>query len=44
MSERQLLECLLDVFDMYYRKTGDKWYLRACVETAKKIRSDRRNK
>lgn len=40
MRERQLLECLLDICDMQYQRTGDKWYLRACIETAKKIRND----
>lgn len=41
MSEGQLLECLLDICDMQYRRTGDKWYLKASIETAKKIRRDK---
>lgn len=37
MRERQALECIQDIADMYYHKTGDKWYLRLAIETAKKL-------
>lgn len=37
MSEYQILECMLDMADMQYRKTGDKWWLSLGVEVAEKI-------
>lgn len=39
MKERAILECIQDMADMLYHRTGDKWYLILGVETAKKLRS-----
>lgn len=38
MKERQALECIGDIADMEYHKTGDKWYLALAIEVAKKMR------
>ena len=37
MTELQALECMLDVADMHYHQTGDKWWLNMGVEIAKKL-------
>ena len=42
MTELQVLDCMLDVADMEYHNTGDKWWLSIGVEIAKK--RGRRNK
>ena len=39
MRERAVLECIQDMSDMMYHRTGDKWYLALGFETTKKIRS-----
>ena len=39
MKERAILECIRDMADMMYHRTGDKWYLMLGIETAKKLRS-----
>ena len=36
MTEKQILRLLLDVADMQYHNTGDKWWLNFGVEVAKK--------
>ena len=36
MTERQILELLLDLSDAQYHKSGDKWWLNLGVEVAKK--------
>lgn len=41
MREKQVLECIQDIADSWYHKTGDKWYLKLAIEVAKKLR--RRN-
>ena len=38
MRERQVLECIQDIADSWYHKTGDKWYLHLAIEVAKKLR------
>lgn len=38
MTETQVLRCMLEVADMEYHNTGDKWWLNAGVEISKKIR------
>lgn len=39
MTERQTLECMLDIADSQYHNTGDKWWLQIGVEIARKLRS-----
>ena len=39
MRERVMLECIRDVADSLYHRTGDKWYLALGFETTKKLRS-----
>lgn len=39
MRERAVLECIQDIADSWYHRTGDKWYLALGFETTKKIRS-----
>lgn len=36
MTELQVLKCMLDVADMEYHNTGDKWWLEIGVAIAKK--------
>ena len=43
MSEIQTLECMLDIADMQYHNTGDKWWLFIGVEIAKKRGLRRKN-
>lgn len=38
MKERQALECIGDIADMEYHKTGDKWYLSLAIEVARKVK------
>ena len=38
MTEVQLLDCMLDIADMQYHNTGDKWWLNLGVEIATKRR------
>lgn len=40
MRERQVLECLEDVAEMWYHKTGDKWWrkLGEIVTEKKKVK------
>ena len=42
MRERQILESMLDMADLLYHKTGDKWWLHIGVEVAKKLNSGRK--
>lgn len=37
MTERQALECIMDIADAYYHKTGDKWWLQLGVDIANKL-------
>ena len=39
MREKAVLECIQDIADMWYHKTGDKWYLALGLDVTKKIRS-----
>lgn len=39
MKERVALECILDISDSLYHKTGDKWYLSLGIGVATKLRS-----
>jgi len=39
MRERMILECIQDIADSWYHKTGDKWYLLLGLEVTKKLRS-----
>lgn len=39
MRERMILECIQDIADSWYHKTGDKWYLMLGLEATKKLRS-----
>lgn len=41
MKELTSLECIADIADMQYHKTGDKWWLALGLEVSKKI--NRRN-
>lgn len=36
MSEMQILNCMLDIADMQYHNTGDKWWLYIGIEIAKR--------
>lgn len=36
IKERSALECIEDIADAQYRRTGDKWWLRLCIDVAKK--------
>ena len=38
MSERMALECMLDIADMQYHNTGDKWWLSLGLEIATKLK------
>lgn len=38
MRERQMLECILDIADMEYHNTGDKWWLELGLDVATKLR------
>lgn len=42
MKEQHILESMLDVADMQYHNTGDKWWLRTYMRIGKKLRKDRR--
>lgn len=42
MSEYQILKCMLDVADMNYHNTGDKWWLNIGIEIAKRLNRRRR--
>ena len=37
MTEIQMLDCMLDIADMQYHKTGDKWWLGIGIEIATKM-------
>lgn len=39
MKEKAVLECIQDIADSWYHRTGDKWYLALGFETARKLRS-----
>lgn len=39
MRERVALECIQDMADSWYHRTGDKWYLALGLEITKKLRS-----
>ena len=39
MKERAILECIRDMSDMMYHRTGDKWYLALGLDTTRKLRS-----
>lgn len=41
MKERQELECIREIADMLYHKTGDKWYLSLCIDVTRKLRGRR---
>lgn len=38
MTERQALECIQDIADSWYHRTGDKWWLQLAIDTARKLK------
>lgn len=37
MTEYQILRCMLDVADMLYHNTGDKWWLEIGIEISRRL-------